>query len=126
MVDAKAWNACRYEERPGPMYESYFLRANHPENPQAFWIRYTLFHSRSPEQAPEAELWIALFDEGQAILGGHERLPMASSSWSTQQLEVTIGESFLRDGHAVGSTSPEGISVSWDLTWEGEDSPITL
>ena len=36
-----AWNASRF--RPGEtggLYESYFLRANHPEKPLAFWIRY--------------------------------------------------------------------------------------
>ena len=86
---AKGWNTCRYEERPGPMYESYFLRANHPEKDQAFWIRYTLFHSRSSELAPEAELWVALFKDGKAIFGGHERLPMAESSWSPHDLDVT-------------------------------------
>jgi len=31
-------------------YESYFLRANHPSRPLAFWIRYTIF---SPDKQPE-------------------------------------------------------------------------
>jgi len=38
-------------------YESFFVRANHPTRPLAFWIRYTLF---SPHRHPEnalGELW---------------------------------------------------------------------
>jgi hypothetical protein len=47
-------NCTHYQ--PGQMtghYESYFVRANHPTRPLAFWIRYTLF---SPKQHPENAL----------------------------------------------------------------------
>ena len=43
-------------------YESFFLRANHPSLPLAFWIRYTIF---SPQGQPEkaiGELWAVYFD----------------------------------------------------------------
>jgi len=43
-------------------YESFFLRANHPKKPLAFWIRYTIF---SPENRPDdaiGEIWASYFD----------------------------------------------------------------
>ena len=43
-------------------YESFFQRANHPSEPKAFWIRYTIF---SPDKHPEkaiGELWAIFFD----------------------------------------------------------------
>jgi hypothetical protein len=42
------------------MYESFYLRAVHPEQPLAVWIRYTV-HKR-PEAAPKGSLWFTLFD----------------------------------------------------------------
>ncbi len=59
-------------------YESFFLRANHPSRPLAFWIRYTLF---SPDHHPEnaiGELWAVCFDgETQQKAKSLVGLPMA-------------------------------------------------
>jgi hypothetical protein len=44
MAERDDWNRCRYlEGDPSGHYESCFQRANHPERPLAFWIRYTVF-----------------------------------------------------------------------------------
>ena len=51
-------------------YESFFQRANHPNRPLAFWIRYTVFSPRGhPEQAV-GELWAIVFngETGQPIV----------------------------------------------------------
>lgn len=50
-----AWNASRFRpEISDGFYESYFLRANHPERPLAFWIRYTVFCPQGrPQEAQE-------------------------------------------------------------------------
>lgn len=56
-------NDTRYhpDERAGH-YESFFVRANHPTRPLAFWIRYTIFSPRRhPEQAA-GELWAIVFN----------------------------------------------------------------
>jgi len=37
-------------------YESYFVRANHPSEPKAFWIRYTLFCPRGRSQLAVGQL----------------------------------------------------------------------
>ena len=125
-MDSVMWNGCRYAVRPGPMYESYFLRGNHPDRAQAFWIRYTIFHSADAATGPEAELWVALFEEGKAVFGGHERIPMNQSSWNPDKLDVSIREAFLREGEASGKIHDQGTDVSWNLSWEGDAEPLTL
>ncbi|MGK2931605.1 MAG: hypothetical protein ACSLFD_02305 [Solirubrobacterales bacterium] len=42
------------------MYESYYLRAAHPDEPVAIWIRYTV--QKAKGKAPKASLWFTLFD----------------------------------------------------------------
>ncbi len=48
-------------------YESYFLRANHPSKPIAFWFSYTLFvakiGSHNNPKEPLGELWTMVFEK---------------------------------------------------------------
>ena len=50
-------NHTRFHGQPDGHYESFFMRANHPARPLAFWIRYTIF---SPKNRPENALWRTL------------------------------------------------------------------
>ena len=57
-------------------YERYFQRANHPTQPQAFWVRYTIF---SPARRPHdaiGELWAVVFN---GSTGRHRQTPAPSS-----------------------------------------------
>jgi len=36
-------NLVQYNPDNKGHYESFFIRANHPQKPLAFWIRYTIF-----------------------------------------------------------------------------------
>ena len=56
------YHGSQYSGRGGH-YESWFLRANHPHKPQAFWIRYTLFVPADDRPAL-GELWAIWFDAG--------------------------------------------------------------
>ena len=60
------WNRCQFDEqsRKGH-YESYFLRANHPTENKAFWIRYTLFSPKGRPADNIGELWVMYFDADQ-------------------------------------------------------------
>jgi len=65
-MERDLWNRCRYV--PGGAdghYESWFQRANHPTEPLAFWIRYTIFSPRGRPGDAVGELWAILFDGGQ-------------------------------------------------------------
>ena len=48
-MDRVECNAFRYDGGSQGHYESYFQRANHPSEPRAFWIRYSIF---SPKGRP--------------------------------------------------------------------------
>jgi hypothetical protein len=84
-------------------YESYFLRANHPTEPRAFWVRYTIF---SPSLRPRdaiGELWAVVFD---AIAGRHvvakTEAPIDRCTFSGNRFAVRIGDSELAPGVLVG------------------------
>ena len=55
-------NHARYTGEQNGFYESYFIRANHPEKPLAFWIRYTIFAPRNNAAGAMGELWATWFD----------------------------------------------------------------
>ena len=127
MTGRDEWNGCRYAAKPSPMYESYFLRANHPAKAQAFWIRYTIYHGRSLESEPEAELWLALFDDGKAIAGGHQSIPLSQTTWNQGQLNVRFpGDISLHASEAKGKLNIEGTTYEWSLEWKGEAAPMLM
>ena len=95
--------------QPSGFYESYFLRANHPERPLAFWIRYTLF---SPRQRPEeavGELWGIWFD---GETGRHavvkKVIPISGCAFNAASFSVQIGDAVLSPGSFQGSAASGG------------------
>jgi len=121
-------NAIRY--RPGAgqgHYESYFQRANHPDRPLAFWIRYTIFSPRSQPNAAVGELWAIYFDgEARKITSTRDEFPIKHCRFSSDRLDVNIAGAILSDGVLTGSASgPDGCIV-WDLRFEGGQEPLLL
>ena len=57
MAERDRWNALRYDGSRKGHYESYFQRANHPTEPRAFWIRYTVFVPRQRHELAVGELY---------------------------------------------------------------------
>ena len=112
-------NHTRYQpgQRAGH-YESFFLRANHPTRPLAFWIRYTLF---SPDRRPQdaiGELWAVLFDgnTGRHVAVKRE-VPFSQCSFKTTGFSVQIDDARLEPGQLQGAaTLPSGISPTAALT----------
>jgi hypothetical protein len=116
--------------RPGQTtghYESYFLRANHPARPLAFWIRYTIF---SPHRHPEkaiGELWAVYFDGEEGInTAVKKEVPISGCSFSPAGLDAKIGEAFLNSGMLAGSTSAGKHEIAWDLSYSGDSKPLFL
>jgi hypothetical protein len=108
-------------------YESFFERANHPRQPMAFWIRYTIF---SPQNHPEnavGELW-AIFFDGET--GNHvalrKEIPFKECVFKTDEFFVKVGDSLLEPGGLRGSIASREHSISWDLTFSGEAEPLFL
>jgi hypothetical protein len=108
-------------------YESFFLRANHPSRPLAFWIRYTLF---SPKDRPEAgigELWAVSFDGERGVHVAVKReVPIRECRFARDRLDVAIADARLDGRGARGESAAGGHRLAWDLTCAGGEPPLFL
>lgn len=135
------WNACRFvEDDPKGHYESYFLRANHPERPLAFWVRYTLFSAKGRPADAVGEQWAIFFDgERKHVTTIRAVRPIAFCQFSPNRLNARIGKAMLTDQHAAGQVSgleSNGLddtvtrqvvnTIKWDLRYSGEQAPVLL
>lgn len=108
-------------------YESWFVRANHPNRPLALWFRYTVFApARAPERAT-AELWGIWFD-GERHAARRIDVPLAAARFQGDRaLDLEIGDARLAldvagEGEATGAIG----DLSWALRLRGGDGPIRL
>jgi hypothetical protein len=108
-------------------YESFFLRANHPTDPVAFWIRYTIFSPTGNPDKAIGELWSVYFD-GRAGTNTavKKEVPFSQCSFSRSALEVKIDTAILNDGKLTGGASAKGHEISWDLAYSGNEKPLLL
>jgi len=114
--------------RPGTRgghYESYWLRANHPERPLAFWIRYTLF---CPKDAPDkaiGELWCIWSDGEQRKLTAVKReVPINTCRFAPDQFDVAIADARLQANALSGWAEAQGDRIDWDLGYAGSAAPL--
>jgi hypothetical protein len=108
-------------------YESYFMRANHPTQRLAFWIRYTLYAPSGRPEAARGELWGAFFDgEAGRNVALKKELPFSQASFDNNGFHVSVGDATL-DGRGMrgGIDSARG-SISWDLRYGGGQPPLLL
>jgi len=98
------------------MYESFYLRAVHPEQPLGVWIRYTV--EKRPGDRATGSLWFTLFDAERAgpraskvTLPGPEA---GDRDW------IRIGESRFGPGEVSG----EAGDCAWELRFEHSDGPL--
>jgi hypothetical protein len=97
------------------MYESFYLRAVHPERPQGVWIRYTV-HKR-PGEAARGSLWFTLFD-GAARPFMHKLttpdLSVPAGGW------IAVGDSVLGPERAEGTCG----EARWSLRFASPEPPL--
>ena len=106
-------------------YESFYLKAGHPTEPLAVWIRYTV-HKR-PDAAPTGSLWFTLF----GTPGGGRRAPLASKVTlpadrlgSGEGDYIRVGDSRLAPGVAAGAARSDRLDARWELEFEPGDQPL--
>lgn len=123
-------NAVRMLERADGRtghYESFFVRANHPERPLAFWVRYTLLVPAGRSEAAVAELWAIVFDgETNRVTAVKETHPLASAVLDRDRLSLRIGGASFEHGSLRGSARTAERCVSWALDYEATASPLLL
>jgi hypothetical protein len=103
-------------------YESFYLRACHPEERLGVWIRYTV-HKR-PNQPVNGSLWFTLFD-GSADGPTASKITLPADEVTTGEGSyIRIGDSALGPASARGSAHTEHARVDWDLSYESEAAPL--
>lgn len=120
-------NHARFHGQSQGHYESYFLRANHPTRPLAFWIRYTLF---SPKDQPEkalGEQWAVFFNgETNQHIVAKQEYPLSDCRFDPFSFNVQIGGAKLGPNFAQGVAASQKNSLAWELTFDGGSSPVLL
>lgn len=103
-----------HAQRDDGLYESYFVKAIHPDKPRAFWMRHTV-HKR-PGHEPIGSVWLTLFDAS-----AKEPVRATKENFPAAQLDpdgyVRIGESHLRPGRATGRLT----GTTWDFAFHTDE-----
>ena len=120
-------NYTRFQNQTQGHYESFFLRANHPTRPLAFWIRYTLF---SPKNLPEksiGELWATFFngETNQHTVVKQEH-PLTDCLFDTSDFNVRIGKAKLSSHFFQGTIENKGNAFAWEMIFDSDASPLLL
>jgi hypothetical protein len=97
-------------------YESFYLKACHPDEPLGVWIRYTV-HKR-PGALPNGSLWVTLFDgSAQGPRAHKETVPGPAAGGADW---IRVGEASMRAGAAVGAID----GAEWDLSFATSEPPL--
>lgn len=117
------WNRCQFaigsqSKLKKGHYESYFLRANHPDKPEAFWVRYTIFSPKNYVEKAVGELWAIYFNgETDELVALKKEVPMSDCQFSSTGLNVRIGEALLEPGHLLGEIKDKKNDLGWHLNY---------
>lgn len=126
--DRDRWNRCRFVAgSDAGHYESYFQRANHPDRPLAFWIRYTIFCPKGRPDDAVGELWAIYFDgQRERITAAKRVVPIVDCAFSDVGLDARIGQATL-DSHSLHGQAASGRhTLVWSLEYTGADPPLLL
>ena len=128
-------NVTRYHNQQTGHYESFFLRANHPTRPLAFWIRYTIFSPKNRPQDALGELWAIYFDgETNNHVAVKREVPFRECTFSSTEFFIQVDGAQLKPGELNGHAEPcpersewsSEASLAWDLTYEANAKPLLL
>lgn len=108
-------------------YESYFVRANHPIEKKAFWIRYTIFSPKGDATKAIAELWVIWFDGiTQKHVAVKKEIPFSKAHFSTDELNVSIDDSILTETALSGVVETASGKIKWNLNYSGGEKPLLV
>lgn len=108
-----------------PYYESRFVRANHPTERRALWLRQTLLLPTTGE--PVADVWVMAFDSD----GGHRAVkvayPLTEAEYHYDDWTARISRATLDDRAMRGEVAADGRSAQWDLRMSASGAaPVKL
>ena len=109
-------NRPRFNDATSGHVESWFWRANHPDERRALWLKATVL--RTPDGPDLAEAWCMLFDSERAW-GGKLSCPLDEASFQTELFSARIGSCRFEQGREgttlEGSLQTTEGPVSWSL-----------
>lgn len=109
----------RYPALTGGGYESFYVKAHHPTEPEGFWIRYTVLVTADGSR--RASLWLTLFGEDAPAALKHTRadgLSTGDGAW------LRIGDARIGVSGLAGAIQRDGIDGSWDLRFSSNEPPL--
>ena len=108
-------------------YESFFLRANHPLEPLAFWIRYTVFNPTNNPKKAIGELW-AIFFNGNTNnhISVKTEVPISKCNFNNNSFNINVEHAILNASIIKGESSSGGNKIEWDMSYKGTEDPIYL
>jgi len=120
-------NHTRFHNETQGHYESFFLRANHPTRPLAFWIRYTLFSPKDHAENNIGELWATFFNgETNQHIVVKQEYPLANCYFDSADFNIQIGNAKLSSHLFQGSIENKKSKLAWDMTFDGDSLPLLL
>lgn len=126
-MDRNECNGFRYDGGPKGHYESYFQRGNHPTEPRAFWIRYTVFSPKGRPNDAVGELWAIYFDGVTGTITPVKQVvPYTDTCFVRHGLDARVASSTLDGTTLVGEASALGHSLAWDLRYTSPQAPLLL
>jgi hypothetical protein len=97
-----------------PYYESRYIRANHPEQPQALWLRETLLLPTVGD--PVADVWVMVFDpQGAGNRALKQPYPIDAAAYEYDNWTARIAATSIDDRSAQGVVTGGSRSARWDL-----------
>ncbi len=118
---AKANFSRHNPKRKKGFYESYFIRANHPTEKKAFWIRYTLLAPQDQSHPRKGELWGIYFD-GEKQQAFKEEFALEDCNFASKYFGVSLGKNKLNHQAAKGKIN----EMSWNLSYQCQQKPLFL
>lgn len=115
-------NKPRFPSTDSGHVESYFLRANHPTEPKALWLKSTVL--RNLDGSAVAEAWCALFD-GERTFAAKHTIPLSEARFdSAGSLSIDISRCIMNLDRTGGQARGSVKNVSWDLGFSATPPPI--
>jgi hypothetical protein len=103
-------------------YESFYIKATHPEGGRGVWIRHTV-HKRPGEEATAA-IWFTLFDADSAGPRATKASFDAGELSAPPGAYIRIDGATLEPGRAVGRIEDPRLEASWELEFEDPGEPF--
>ncbi len=121
----------RYAATGQGHYESFYVKANHPERRQGLWLKFNLLEPVGHPEQLQGELWGVWFDgeRGQHVVAGQE-LPgeLIDARHGGQQLRIGEAQLELRDDLLTerARVIDRDHTLAWDIELRADAAPAVL